>query len=339
MLNFIQSWMVHYGYYVLGISLMLELLALPLPGEVIMTYAGLLIYQGNLNWFLSILAAGAGASIGMTSSYWIGYKLGNPFFEKYGSKIHIGPERLMKTSKWFERYGYKVLIIAYFIPGVRHFTGYFSGITRMPFQTYMLYAYSGAFIWTATFISLGKILGPKWEQFHRIITKYLLIAGIIAAVIMIVVYLYHKYRCQLYEVTLLTLNKGVKTFHTLGRVKLLVVVSIGTFLMFFILMLGLVQDFLANEFAEFDAVTSYLVPAIFDKSWAVWLNRISYLTTIPVLLMLVALSLFWIVSKGKDRMLEIGFLLFVFGGVWLSFNIVLLETFRFFRNNKKNFSI
>jgi membrane protein DedA with SNARE-associated domain len=170
--EFFTNYMNHYGYFVLLSALMLELLAFPLPGEVIMSYAGLLVFQGKLNWALSILMAGTGSCIGMTLSYWIGFKLGTPFFVKHGHRIHMGPERLKKTSEWFERYGNKVLVIAYFIPGIRHITGYFSGVTRIPFRTYMLYAYSGAFIWVSTFISLGKILGPKWERFHHTITKF-----------------------------------------------------------------------------------------------------------------------------------------------------------------------
>ncbi len=428
MAHFIQNLMDQYGYYVLGMALMLELLALPLPGEVLMTYAGLMVFQGNLNWILSILTAGLGASVGMTISYWIGYKLGTPFFEKYGSKIHLGPEKFKKTSQWFDRYGNKLLIIAFYIPGIRHFTGYFSGITRMSFRTYMMYAYTGAFIWTGTFISLGKILGPKWEQFHRMITKYLLIAGIIAAVIFVVVYLFRKYRNRVCDATVLGLNKGVKAFHSLGKVKVLVVVSFGAFLTLFIVMAGLIQDFLANEFADFDIFTSYIIHALFDESWAEWMNRFAYLASFQVVLTIVALTLVWILIKGKDRMLEAGFLLvvliggefwdeglrqifhrtgpenlldsfpseqalitiiflgfaaylfvrhvnmtwlrtgafllilvvsllvglsriyfdiqypsdvvagYVFGGVWLSFNVVLLEIFRVLRNNEQNSS-
>jgi membrane protein DedA with SNARE-associated domain len=166
MMHFITNFMNLYGYAVLFFGLMFETLALPLPGEAIMTYAGLLVFQGKMNWILSILMAGVGSSIGMTLAYVIGYKLGSPFFEKYGARFHFGPDKFKKTSQWFERYGNKVLIIAYFIPGIRHITGYFSGVTRMPFRTYMIYAYSGAFLWAGTFITLGKVLGPKWEVFH-----------------------------------------------------------------------------------------------------------------------------------------------------------------------------
>src|SRR5438309_729981 len=120
MMHFITNIMTQYGYVVLFFGLLFETLALPLPGEAIMTYAGLLVVQGNMNWIVSILVAAAGSSIGMTSAYRIGYKLGLPFFEKYGARFHFGPDKFKKTSQWFERYGNKVLIIAYFIPGIRH---------------------------------------------------------------------------------------------------------------------------------------------------------------------------------------------------------------------------
>ncbi|WP_337032265.1 VTT domain-containing protein [Paenibacillus illinoisensis] len=314
MAQFVQHLMDQYGYFVLGASLLLELLAIPLPGEVLMTYTGLLVFQGHLNWILSILIAGLGASLGMTISYWIGYTLGNPFFEKYGSRIHFGPEKLHKISYWFERYGNKLLIIAYYIPGIRHFTGYFSGVTRMPFRTYMIYAYSGAIVWTSTFISLGEILGPKWEQFHRTITKYSIIVGIISVLIFFAVYGFKRYRNQLYGVARMVVAKGVRTFHTLTRVRLLILISFGVFLTLFIIMAGLVQDFLANEFDEFDEVTSYIIHVLFEERWAVWMNRFTYLASFQVLLPIAMFTLLWILAKGKERLLEAGFLLFVLIG-------------------------
>ncbi|ASB93881.1 Uncharacterised protein [Bacillus subtilis] len=61
-----------YGYAVLFIVLMLELLALLGPGE----FAGVLVFQEKLNWVLSMLAAGLGSCAGVSMSYWIGYRLG-----------------------------------------------------------------------------------------------------------------------------------------------------------------------------------------------------------------------------------------------------------------------
>lgn len=299
-----------YGYVVLFFGLMFETLALPLPGEAIMTYAGLLVFQGKLNWILSIFMAGTGSSIGMTLAYWIGYKLGKPFFEKHGSRIHLGPERLKKTSDWFEKYGNKVLIIAYFIPGIRHITGYFSGVNRMPFRTYMIYAYTGAFLWTGIFISLGKVLGPKWEQFHRLITRYLIIAGVIALIIFIVVYLFKKKRSQIIDWTLTT----SKSFNSLGRVKFVIIVAALAFIGLFGLMVGLIQDFLGQELTQFDAVTSFIIQTLFNEDWSPWMDRFEWISSLKVLYPLATVTLIWILFKGKERLLESGFLLFVILG-------------------------
>jgi len=84
-LSNLTAYIDQYGYVVLFAALLLELIALPLPGEVFMSYSGFLVFQGHLNWFVSILMAGVGACIGMTLSYWIGFKLGKPFFCKIRS--------------------------------------------------------------------------------------------------------------------------------------------------------------------------------------------------------------------------------------------------------------
>ena len=158
-----------YGYIIIFGSLFLELIAVPLPGEILMGYCGFLIYQGKLNYSLSILSATLGIICGITTSYFIGKYLGMPFFHKYGKYVHLTPEKLDKISEWFDRFGNKLLTIAYFIPGVRHITGYVSGITNISFRKFAGHAYIGAFIWSVTFITLGKALGDNWNSIHKLI--------------------------------------------------------------------------------------------------------------------------------------------------------------------------
>lgn len=67
-----------YGYAVLFIVLMLEFLSLLGPGE----FAGVLVFQEKLNWVLSMLAVGLGSCVGVSMSYWIGYRLGPAAIQK-----------------------------------------------------------------------------------------------------------------------------------------------------------------------------------------------------------------------------------------------------------------
>ena len=56
-LNFIIGLFNHYGYMVLFVSLLLELIAFPLPGEPLMTYCGYVIYMNKMSWPISIIVA------------------------------------------------------------------------------------------------------------------------------------------------------------------------------------------------------------------------------------------------------------------------------------------
>lgn len=279
-----------------------------------MSYAGYLVFKGQLGWLQSIVTAAAGASAGITLSYLAGYKLGAPFFNRYGEHVHLGPERIEKTSVWFQRYGNRLLLFAYFVPGVRHITGYFSGITRISLRRFGMFAYAGAFLWTATFISFGKLMGPRWEQFHSIIKNYLLIGSLIAAVILIVIYLYRSYKSKLIENSLMFLAKGVKVFQSMGRVKALVAVVAVVFFGLLLEMFGLIQDYMGNEFSQFDKIVVFLTHLVFQKNWTSWMLLFGLLASAKVLTAVIILTLVWVILKGKNRGLEVTFFAIVIAG-------------------------
>lgn len=313
-MGFLTTWLEHYGYLVLFCALFLEMLALPFPGEVLMSYSGLLIFQGKLNWIVAIFSAFVGVSTGVTLSYWLGFRLGTPFFNKYGTRFHLGPDRLQNISNWFQKYGNKLLIIAFFIPGVRHFTGYFAGITRIPFRTYAWCSYIGAFIWVTVFISFGKVLGPQWEQYHHTINRYFIYIGIIAALILLMFYLVRRNKIHLAELLTRSLQKRIYHFHSMGKVKFIVIAAFTIFATCLSLMIGMIQEYLENEFTLFDEVVSFIIHEVFDPSWGVWMNRFALLGSYYVFTPLIGITMILIVWKGKDRMLELMCLAFVIVG-------------------------
>ncbi|MDN3015208.1 DedA family protein [Paenibacillus sp. BSR1-1] len=194
-MEFLLSFMNEYGYLVLFLSLALGIIVLPIPMEALMGYAGFLSFQGQLNWIGCVIAATLGCVIGMIVSYYIGAKLGMPFFEKYGSQLRFRPEKIHSTSVWFNKYGNKLLIIVFFIPVLRHITGYFLGITRLPLKVFSIYSFLGSFLWVSSFIFLGKMLGPNWELlFHGIIKKYIMVICIILGILLLGVLLFKKYK-------------------------------------------------------------------------------------------------------------------------------------------------
>ena len=304
----------HYGYIVLFVALMLELIAFPLPGETMMTYCGFLVYQGRLNLIISIIAATLGVICGITIAYFLGRVLGTSFLEKYGSYIHLGPNRIEKTSKYFEKYGNGLLIGALFIPGVRHITGYFSGITKIHYKRFALNAYIGALIWTGTFITLGKTLGANWNKFHGSLSTYLIIAGVILTLTLSFIYIYknHKIRITLFVIN--CLEKSVKIFHSLGEIKIIIAGTAVAFVVLSVYIVSFIRDVLGNELVQFDTITMYLINLIVTPNWSGVMSGIKFMTSTQVIILLAILLFIWIFYKGKDRFHEGCFVVTVFIG-------------------------
>ena len=172
-MEWIHELFQQYGYYVVLVGLLLEYIALPFPGEPTLAYAGFLSHQGDLNLPILIMLSFIGTSVGMTFQYFLGNKLGMPFIQKYGKYVFLTQKKIDMTKIWFDTYGYFLIFIAFFIPGVRHFTGYFAGIINLPFRRFAMTIYSGALFWVSFFLIGGYWLGENLEEIFQILGQHI----------------------------------------------------------------------------------------------------------------------------------------------------------------------
>ncbi|HVV67451.1 MAG TPA: DedA family protein [Gammaproteobacteria bacterium] len=155
-------WITQYGSFALFVLLAVGIFALPIPDETLMVFAGFLVAHGKLEPIPTLIAACAGACSGITVSYVLGRTAGTYLLKKYGHWIRITEAKMQRVHDWFERIGRFALLIGYFIPGVRHLTGYAAGISELEYSKFALFSYSGACIWVVCFLSLGYFLGNRW---------------------------------------------------------------------------------------------------------------------------------------------------------------------------------
>ncbi|TCP19967.1 membrane protein DedA with SNARE-associated domain [Scopulibacillus darangshiensis] len=303
-----------YGYIILFLSLMLELIALPIPTELMMSYVGYMVYQGEMNWFISIGCGILGSISGMTVAYWLGLRLGSPFFYRYGHRIHLGPERLNKMSEAFNKYGKRLLLFAPFIPGVRHITGYTAGITKVPFKSFAFFSYLGAVIWVTTFVTLGKLLGPQYELIETAAKKYMILF-ILALAILVLLYYVVKSNSTRIKLFFFTLLKSLYSdFSSQLKLKLLVAGAAVAFIGLTSLTIGLVEEYLNHEFSSFNQTTMLIFQAMFDEDWQPVMRGSLALSTRPAIAIGGCLTLIWIFVKGKNRGLEIKIMMIMIAG-------------------------
>ncbi|HTS31911.1 MAG TPA: DedA family protein [Bryobacteraceae bacterium] len=181
----VLSWIAQYGYVAIFCLLVLGIVGLPVPDETLLTFSGYLIFQGHLSPPLAFAAALAGSASGITISYTLGRVFGLKLIHRYGRYLRIREEHINKAHAFFERAGHWSLTFGYFVPGVRHFTAYAAGIAGLELPVFALFAYSGAVLWVAAFLTLGYLLGERWKAVEQEIHHYLLGMTVGAAILLI----------------------------------------------------------------------------------------------------------------------------------------------------------
>jgi len=189
----ILAWLAHYGYPGLFFLLMLGIVGLPIPDETLLVFCGYLIYKGRLSPLPAFASGFAGGMCGITLSYILGLKFGREVIFRYGKYVRITPKHVEDVTRWFYRFGLWLLSAGYFIPGVRHYTALVAGMSGLNVRRFATYAYPGAAVWVATFLTLGYTFGDGWEHTSEQVHRYSLIATGVAAAIALLVWFGRKF--------------------------------------------------------------------------------------------------------------------------------------------------
>ncbi|HVB39155.1 MAG TPA: DedA family protein [Vicinamibacterales bacterium] len=177
------AWLSQYGPIALFVLLMLGIFGLPVPDETLLVVAGTLVGKGELPLGWTFGAAVAGSSIGISLSYLVGRVLGPPAVRAFGRLVHVSEQTLARIERWFERIGKWTLTFGYYVPGVRHITAIVAGASRLPAGIFMAFAYSGAILWSATFLWLGYEVGDNWPVVLDTARRHIGLAAAAAIVI------------------------------------------------------------------------------------------------------------------------------------------------------------
>jgi membrane protein DedA with SNARE-associated domain len=129
---FIKSTIAATGYSGIAILMAIESACIPLPSELIMPFAGYLVYEGSMSLFWVATAGAIGCNLGSLVAYEIGHYGGRPLVERYGRWILMGRRELDWADRFFARWGHAAVFIARLLPVVRTFIALPAGVARMP---------------------------------------------------------------------------------------------------------------------------------------------------------------------------------------------------------------
>src|SRR3954466_10007000 len=82
------------GYLGVVLLMAIESACIPLPSELIMPFAGYLVFQGQLSLWGVALAGAVGCVLGSLVAYYVGLFGGRPLVQLYGRYLLISPHDL-----------------------------------------------------------------------------------------------------------------------------------------------------------------------------------------------------------------------------------------------------
>lgn len=193
----VQSLMEHAFYPALLGILVIASLGLPIPEDIPLIAAGVLL---NLrpdiaSWPGACFVALLGIMTGDLILYRMGRHLGPGVIKHRLVRPFVTPERFERAVKMFHRYGTWFCFFGRFFMGIRAVMCVTAGATRYPYWRFFLADFAGALLSVPFFIGLGYWFAyqiPLLRHYMTQIQWIMLIAAILGAVIAVKIYLVRR---------------------------------------------------------------------------------------------------------------------------------------------------
>ena len=171
-LTFLVPWITsiisRIGYPGVALLMAIESACIPLPSEIIMPFAGYLVYLHRFSLFWVATAGAIGCNLGSAIAYWIGAYGGRPLIERYGRYVLLDRHDLDRTTRFFARYGTITVLLGRLLPVVRTFIALPAGIARMSQLRFHIYTFVGSWPWCFVLAYAGMKLGNAWDTDPRL---------------------------------------------------------------------------------------------------------------------------------------------------------------------------
>lgn len=169
------------GYGGVLLLMAIESACIPLPSEIIMPFAGYLVFKGEMMLWAVALAGAIGCVVGSIPAYYLGMYGGRPLVERYGKWVLLSHHDFELAERWFKTHGEIIIFIGRLLPAVRTFIAFPAGIARMHLGKFIIYTFAGSLLWCWLLAYAGMKLGENWEglkvYFHEF--HYVIVAAVV----------------------------------------------------------------------------------------------------------------------------------------------------------------
>lgn len=153
-----------------GFLVLLESVIPPIPSEVVLPAAGMLVSLDRLNGPLTFFWAMVGSIVGALILYGAGRAFGEERTRKVLLAVPlVDADDVDRADAWFARRGETAVLVGRVIPGVRSLISLPAGASRMPLGKFLLLTALGSAVWNGLLIGAGMLLGTQYDLIEQYI--------------------------------------------------------------------------------------------------------------------------------------------------------------------------
>ena len=177
---FINSVISATGYGGIVLLMAIESACIPLPSELIMPFAGYLVFTGTFKLLWVATAGALGCNLGSLVAYEIGCYGGRPLVERLWALDSDGRGANSTGRTAFSPAGdIWPCLSARLLPVIRTFIALPAGVARMPRGRFHIYTFLGSWPWCLGLAYLGMKLGQNWRELGKYFHKFDAVIGVV----------------------------------------------------------------------------------------------------------------------------------------------------------------
>ena len=161
----------------------------PIPGDVLVAFAGYLAAEGVLRFDVLLIGSTVASVAGFMSMHAIGSRWGDGINEKkqfHWMFKYISFTYADRARRWMNRWGIRVILANRFLAGTRSVIALMSGISHVPVRTAVWSSAVSALLWNALLLGAGWVIRENWEQIGVVLNRYG--QGVLFVVILFIAY-------------------------------------------------------------------------------------------------------------------------------------------------------
>ncbi|MDA4127920.1 MAG: GtrA family protein [Thaumarchaeota archaeon] len=177
------------GYLGIFVLMTLESASLPIPSEIVLPFAGYLVYLGSITFAGAVIVSTSALLLGALVDYYLALLLGRPVVEKLMNRFGVDSRRLDDGELWVNKKGSWSVLLARFVPGLRSIISLPAGLLKMKLRPFLAMTFLGSLGWSALLIYIGYAAGPLWQSAQGTAISILVEATVIIVAVVSVLYL------------------------------------------------------------------------------------------------------------------------------------------------------